>query len=89
MKYEVSQDRVVAVEDGEIVAEVDFPIQDGVAMIVHTFVDPSLRGQGVASELLQRAVDEIRSEGLSAYPVCSYAQSWFQEHPDQVADLLA
>lgn len=37
-------------EDGKLLAEITFPTgEDGVADIDHTFVDESLRGQGVAS----------------------------------------
>ena len=58
-----------------------------VADIDHTFVDQSLRGQGVAGQLLDAAVRQIRMEGLRAKATCSYAAKWFKEHPDQ-SDLL-
>ena len=38
--------RIYAEKDGTLVAEITFPEQDGVAVIDHTFVDDSLRGQG-------------------------------------------
>lgn len=74
-------------ESGRLVAEVTFPQQGGVAVINHTFVDPSLRGQGVAGQLLQAAADTLRQQGLRAHPTCSYAVHWFSVHPDQ-QDLL-
>ncbi len=73
---------------GQCIAEVTFPISNGVATIDHTFVDPSLRGQGVADRLLVAAVERIRSQGLKARATCSYAVKWFAEHPAQ-ADLLS
>lgn len=33
-------------ETGKLLAEVTFPEQEGIAVINHTFVDGSLRGQG-------------------------------------------
>lgn len=33
-------------ETGKLLAEVTFPEQEGIAVINHTFVDVSLRGQG-------------------------------------------
>ena len=43
-------------EDGKLLAEITFPTgEDGVADINHTFVDESLRGRGVAGQLVQAA----------------------------------
>jgi len=69
-------------KSGNRIAEVTFPISDGVANIIHTYVDPSLRGQGVASQMMTAAVEQIRSAGLKARPTCSYAVKWFAEHPE-------
>ena len=88
---EISQEegRIFALDEGgRLLAEVTFPAREGVATIDHTFVDASLRGQGVAGQLLQAAADTLRARGLKARPVCSYAVRWFEQHPEQ-ADLLA
>lgn len=74
---------------GKILAEVTFPqVEPGVVEINHTFVDESLRGQGMAGKLLTRAVSVIAASGFHARPTCSYAVSWFEKHPEH-ADLLA
>ena len=73
--------------DGAVIAEITFPIADGVATIDHTFVDGSLRGQGVAGQLVTAAANAIRACGLKARPTCSYAAKWFADRPDQ-QDLL-
>lgn len=44
-------------ETGKLLAEVTFPEREGVAVINHTFVDGSLRGQGVAGQLLRAVAD--------------------------------
>ena len=75
-------------EDGTLLAEATFPIRDGTAVLERTFVDASLRGQGIAGKLIEEAVSVIRASGLRARPVCSYAVRWFSEHPDEVKDLL-
>lgn len=76
-------------EGGKVLAEVTFPeVEPGIVEIDHTFVDESLRGQGVAAELLGRAAGIISSCGLYARPTCSYAVSWFERHPER-AGLLA
>ena len=47
-----------------------------------------LRGQGAAGRLVEAAVAQLRRRDMKAVPTCSYAQRWFQDHPEQ-GDLLA
>ena len=76
-------------ESGNMLAEVTFPqVEPGIVEINHTFVDESLRGQGIASQHLTRAVSDIAASGFHARPTCSYAVSWFKKHTEH-ADLLA
>lgn len=88
MELQHEPQRIFALDQsGTLVAEVTFPIRDGVADIDHTFVDGSLRGQGMADRLLRAAADQLREQGLRAHLTCSYAVKWFQTHP-QDQDLL-
>ena len=74
-------------ETGKLLAEVTFPEQEGVTVINHTFVDGSLRGQGVAGQLLRAVADTLRQDGRKARATCSYAIHWFETHPEE-QDLL-
>ncbi len=79
----------MADESGKVLAEVTFPaVSDTTVNINHTFVDDSLRGQGVAAQLVRAAADHLRAEGKKAMPTCSYAVKWFEKNPDY-ADVLA
>ncbi|MCU0105731.1 N-acetyltransferase [Acholeplasma vituli] len=76
-------------DEGTLLAEVKFPrIDDNTVEINRTFVDPSLRGQGIAHELLMYAYNAIKSQGLKAIPTCSYALTWFKRNTDK-NDILA
>ena len=67
-------------DDGKMVAEITFPeTAEGEYTIDHTFVDESLRGQGMASKLVQAAVDEIESRGGTVKATCSYAVKWLEK----------
>lgn len=92
MGYEIHENEVVYLGNGdERLAWVTFPAiagESGVVDVDHTFVDPSLRGQGVAGELMARAVQAIRATDRKARPTCSYAATWFERHPSE-HDLLA
>jgi predicted GNAT family acetyltransferase len=83
MPYITSRNKIEYEEDGTVLACVDFPDAGGNAVeICHTFVDPSLRGRGIAAELMVRAADTIRATGRKAVATCSYAVKWFGEHPE-------
>ena len=76
-------------QEGDVLAEVTFPeVESGVVDINHTFVDDSLRGQGIAGKLLEQAAQELSETGRKARLSCSYAAKWFENHPEW-ADLVA
>lgn len=76
-------------DNNHMIAVVTFPkASEGIVTIDHTFVDPSLRGQGVAGKLMEAAVAYFRSQNIKAKPTCSYAVKWFEEHPE-ASDVLA
>ena len=76
MGYITEKNRIYAVEGGEEVGEVTFPERDDIYVINHTYVDDRLRGQGIASELVRRAVEAIESRGGKMEATCSYAALW-------------
>lgn len=66
-----------------MLAVVTFPkAGDQVVNIDHTYVDKSLRGQGIAGKLMQETVNHLRQNNLKAKVSCSYAAKWFEEHPE-------
>lgn len=70
-------------EEGKTIAEVTFPeTSDNTVDINHTFVDGSLRGQGVADKLLSELAQELKSKNKKAVATCSYAVGWFEKHPE-------
>ncbi|MBO5053391.1 MAG: N-acetyltransferase [Muribaculaceae bacterium] len=83
MDYIEEKDRIYAEDgNGRLLAEITFPTRCGVSTIDHTYVDDSLRGQGVAGKLVQKAVDRIVSEGNMIAATCPYAVVWLQRHPE-------
>lgn len=47
----------------------------------HTTVDDAYGGQGLASVLARRALDDTVDAGLTVVPVCSYIKTWLRKHP--------
>lgn len=80
MEYLTEKHRIYVIQDGKELGEVTFPERDGVYVINHTYVADNLRGQGVASELVRRAVEEIEHRGGRVEATCSYAQLWLAKN---------
>lgn len=70
-------------EDGLLLAEVTFPARDESRVDVnHVYVDESLRGQGIASDMMLEAYNFIKEKNLLIVAKCPYAISWFKKHPE-------
>ncbi|MBR2673840.1 MAG: N-acetyltransferase [Mogibacterium sp.] len=80
--FTIEDNRIYMQDDmGKVVAEITFPeTSEGVFEIDRTFVDESLRGQGMASKLVRAAVDEIKSRGGKVEATCSYAVKWLEKN---------
>ena len=65
----------------------DYTLESGVMTITHTGVPAAVGGRGIASALVQAALDSARGEGWKVVPSCSYAAAWMRRHP-AYADLL-
>lgn len=89
MEFQYEKNRIYAQDSaGKLLAEITFPIgANNAHNIDHTFVDKSLRGQGVADQLMRAAVTQIRTSNRKTGATCSYAAQWFAAHPEE-SDIL-
>lgn len=68
-------------ENGKVIAEITFPeTAEGVFNIDHTFVDDSLRGRGIAGQLVSLAVQEIGRKSGRITASCSYARHYLEKN---------
>lgn len=72
-------------EQGEVIAEITFqPTADAKVVVAdHTYVDPVLRGQGVAEKLLDHLVAEMAKENKKIKAQCSYVVAKFEKEADK------
>lgn len=81
--YNPNQIALFHPDSKNLMAEVTFPdIDENTVNINHTYVDDSLRGQGIAGQLMEAAAGQLRSQGKKAVLTCSYAVAWFGKHPE-------
>lgn len=62
-------------ESGDILAEIDFEkVDEKTYNISHTYVDDSLRRQGIGSELVEKAINYLTSRWYKVSATCPYAK---------------
>jgi uncharacterized protein len=70
--------------DDRVVGRADY-VRDGNAMaITHTGIEPRLRGQGLAGELIEFALRDMRKASLRVLPYCSYVSDYIARHPEHL-----
>ena len=90
MEFEKSSHRIFKEEKGHILAEITYvQTEDNKVIANHTYVDPSLRGQGVAEELVDALVDEMKKEGKKIVPLCPYVVTLFERKPEKYKDIAS
>lgn len=48
----------------------------------HTEVPSSMAGMGVGAALVQRLIDDARSEGFRIIPLCPFVSAQYRRHPE-------
>ncbi len=77
----INKESIKYVEDNKVLAEVNFPLtENNVIIITRTFVDDSLRGQGIAKKLMLDVIDIANKNNYKIKATCSYAVSYFSKN---------
>jgi predicted GNAT family acetyltransferase len=66
----------------------DYEVEDGRLVLVHTEVPKQLGGRGLGGRLVQAGVERAAREGLTVAPWCPYARKWLRDHPDAIASVV-
>jgi len=73
---------------GDTVGFADYEIAGEEVLFTHVEVDPTHRGEGLASILVEQALDDVRTQTtLTVVPVCPYVVRWIDLHAEY-QDLL-
>ena len=83
MNYIHEENKVTLFHDGSVIAEVTFPaVDDHTVDINRTFIDESMRGKGIAGEIMEETARQLRDSNKKAILSCSYAMKWFEKHKE-------
>ena len=74
--------------EGKVIAFIEYRDTSSVRSLTHTKVNPDLEGQGIGSQLVKFALEEIKSSGSSLVPMCPFVAAYVQRHREY-AELVA
>ena len=78
--FEKEKNRVVALDNGNIIGECDFTILGDAWNIVHTIVNSKYQGQGIARKLVESVIDSAKEAKIKVIADCSYAKKVLEEY---------
>lgn len=84
VRHNAHEQRFETTVDGHLNVA-DYVLNNGVLVMTHTAVHPSLQGRGIAGALVETALAYAQREGLRVDPVCSYVRGYLQRHPEWAA----
>jgi len=88
VRHEPALARYTIWRDGEHVGLTDYSISGNEVKFTHTEVNPLYRNEGLASILVEFALDDVRERtDLRVVAQCPYVRRWIREHAEY-QDLL-
>jgi uncharacterized protein len=76
-----------AITAGQIVGSIVYERTGPRIVFSHTVVEPAFRGQGIATQLVREALDDVRANGLTLTNYCGFVGDFLSAHPEY-ADLV-
>ena len=90
MNWNYEDERIYSINnEDELMAEVTFVfIGDNEVDINHTYVNPVLRGQGIAGDMLKLTAEYFREKGIKVTATCPYAIIWLKKNMLPYSDII-
>ena len=82
------QSRYELAIDGTLVGIADYRVEGDVVVFPHTEIERSRRGNGLGAQLVQYALDDVRTTDRRVEPRCWYVAQFIDDHPEY-ADLAS
>jgi predicted GNAT family acetyltransferase len=76
------QSRYEATSADSVVGVLEYKRKDGVIFLNHAETSLAHRGQGIAAQLVLKAMQDASEQGVKVVPVCPYVRNWVSQHPE-------
>jgi predicted GNAT family acetyltransferase len=68
---------------GEYTPKIEYiKSNNGEIYLTHTEVPVALEGQGIGSQLVEKALKNIEKQGLRLVPLCPFVAGYIKKHPE-------
>ncbi|MDT4938131.1 MAG: uncharacterized protein QOG80_1802 [Pseudonocardiales bacterium] len=74
--------------DGELAGFTEAHPHGDIVTFPHTEIGPEFGGRGLATQLIQAALDDVRARGKSVRAYCPFVRAFIEKHP-AYQDLVA
>ncbi|MGI5492556.1 GNAT family N-acetyltransferase [Microtetraspora malaysiensis] len=74
--------------DGEVVGFAEYVLRDDTVVFTHTEIRKEYEGRGLGGRLVGGVLDQVREDGRTVEPRCSFVARYIELHPEY-RDLLA
>lgn len=88
LQHDASRSRYEARLDGKVVAHARYHLEGDRVVFTHTEVDSDHEGQGLGSQVVAYALDDVRRQGRKAVPKCEFIASYIARHEQEYGDLV-
>jgi predicted GNAT family acetyltransferase len=65
-----------------MLAQLPYRLNGKRLVLIHTEVPAQLESHGIGGRLVAAAIERAAREGLTVVPLCPFARSWLERHPD-------
>jgi len=73
--------RYLLTVDRREVGHVEYALDDGRVLFLHTEVAKDAGGSGLGSFLVREALADVRERALTVVPVCTFVAEYLRRHP--------
>lgn len=74
--------------DGKVVGTISYEPIGSRIVLHHSYVHPKFRKQGVASEMVRQALEDIRADGVKVSALCSFIVDFLKKNEAEYADIV-
>ncbi|GBF04363.1 acetyltransferase [Deinococcus aerius] len=71
-------------QDGRVIGIAEYRPAGDAVMFTHTEVEEGHEGQGLGSQLIKAALDDVKAQGRQVVPMCQFVAAYIREHREYV-----
>lgn len=91
MNWNFEDERMYSLDNqGVLMAELLYKHKNEAEVVINKiYVNPSLRGQGIAGKMMVAFAQYLREKEIKTTATCSYAKSWLEKNNEAYSDIIA